>query len=46
MDGERLDPGVFDLPVDRLRAGYYSDTYFNLTKELLERERMNPRVLM
>ena len=45
MDGERLDPGVFDLPVDRLRAGYYSDTYFNLTKELLERERMNPRVL-
>ena len=46
MDGERLDPGVFDLPVERLRAGYYSDTYFNLTKELLERERMSPRVLM
>ena len=42
----RLDPAVFSLPVGRLRAGYYSDAYFNLTKQLLEREGRRPRVLM
>ena len=33
---ERLDPSVFRLPVERIREGYYSDAYFNYTKELLE----------
>jgi nicotinate phosphoribosyltransferase len=42
----RLDPAIFNLPVDRLRAGYYSDAYFNLTKELLEAEDRHPRVVM
>jgi nicotinate phosphoribosyltransferase len=42
----RLDPAVFNLPVGRLRRGYYSDAYFNYTKELLEAERRHPRVLM
>ncbi len=42
----RLDPAVFNLPVGRLRAGYYSDAYFNLAKELLEAEDRHPRVLM
>src|SRR3954466_7030730 len=42
----RLDPSVFRLPVDKLRAGYYADQYFNLTKELLEAEGRRPRVLM
>ena len=27
----RLDPEVFRLPVERIRAGYYSDAYFNFT---------------
>jgi nicotinate phosphoribosyltransferase len=31
----RLDPEVFRLPVERIKAGYYSDAYFNLTRELL-----------
>ncbi len=31
----RLDPAVFRLPVERIREGYYSDAYFNLTRELL-----------
>jgi nicotinate phosphoribosyltransferase len=43
---ERLSPDVFRLPVDRIRAGYYSDAYFKLTKELLEREDKHARVLM
>jgi nicotinate phosphoribosyltransferase len=42
----RLDPEVFRLPVDRIRAGYYTDAYFNLTKELLEAEDRRPRVTM
>jgi nicotinate phosphoribosyltransferase len=44
--GTRLDPSVFRLPVDRIRSGYYSDAYFNYTKELLEAERHHPRVTM
>jgi nicotinate phosphoribosyltransferase len=42
----RLDPGVFRLPVEHLRSGYYSDAYFNFTKQVLEHEGMHPRVLM
>lgn len=42
----RLDPATFNLPVGRLRRGYYSDAYFNSTKELLEAEGRHPRVLM
>src|SRR5688572_8772182 len=42
----RLDPAVFNIPVGRLRSGYYTDAYFNLTKELLEAEGRRPRVLM
>src|ERR687886_2338303 len=43
---ERLDPAVFRLPVERIREGYYSDVYFNLTKDLLEGDDHHPRVVM
>jgi len=42
----RLDPATFNLPVGRLREGYYTDAYFNFTRELLEAEDRHPRVLM
>jgi nicotinate phosphoribosyltransferase len=42
----RLDPAIFRLPVDRIRAGYYSDAYFVLTKSLLEAEGEHPRVTL
>ncbi len=42
----RLDPAIFRLPVDRIRAGYYSDAYFVHTKTLLETEGEHPRVTM
>ena len=29
---QRLAPDVFRLPVDKIREGYYSDAYFNHTK--------------
>src|SRR5688572_18758912 len=31
----RLDPEVFRLPVERIREGYYTDAYFNFTRQLL-----------
>ena len=40
----RLEPAIFRLPVDRIRAGYYSDAYFVLTKTLLETEGEHPQV--
>jgi nicotinate phosphoribosyltransferase len=43
---ERLPPETFRLPVERIREGYYSDQYFNLTRDLLEHEDRHPRVLM
>ncbi len=42
----RLDPAIFRLPVERIRAGYYSDAYFVHTKTLLEAEGEHPRVTM
>src|SRR5919206_4070858 len=43
---ERLAPSVFRLPVEKIRAGYYSDAYFNSTKALLEADGHHPHVLM
>jgi nicotinate phosphoribosyltransferase len=42
----RLPPKTFRLPVVRMREGYYTDQYFNLTRDLLEFEDRHPRVLM
>src|SRR3954452_14271344 len=46
MPRDRLAPETFRLPVDRIRRGYYSDAYFNFTKELLEVEGRRPYVTM
>src|ERR1700760_3009032 len=47
LDGEgRLVPEPFRLPVEKIRSAYYSDTYFALTKELLEAEGRHPEVTM
>ena len=43
---QRLDPSVFRLPAERIREGYYSDQYFNLTRDLLLDQGRHPRVLM
>src|SRR6202007_2193603 len=34
-DRSRLDPLIFDLPVEKMRAGYYTDAYFNHTRATL-----------
>ena len=43
---QRLEPSVFRLPVERIREGYYSDAYFNFSRELLEAEDRHPHVTM
>ena len=42
----RLDPAIFHLPVERMRAGYYSDKYFVRTREILLANGNRPRVTM
>lgn len=43
---ERLLPEVFDLPVEKMRAGYYTDAYFNYARATLLRDGRFPRVVM
>ena len=43
---DRLDPGVFDLPVEKMREGYYTDQYFNHTRAALLSDGRQPRVVM
>ena len=43
---ERLAPWVFQLPVERIREGYYSDAYFTFSKDVLEAEGRRPNVVM
>ena len=45
LRGKRLDPRVFKVPIDRIRAGYYSDKYFSRYVEVLKRDHHHPRVL-
>src|SRR6185437_15474189 len=42
----RLDPEVFDLPVEKMRAGYYTDAYFNHARSALLQDGRHPRVVM
>jgi nicotinate phosphoribosyltransferase len=40
----RLPPELFDLPVEKMKAGYYSDAYFNFARETLLADGRHPRV--
>jgi nicotinate phosphoribosyltransferase len=43
---ERLPPEVFELPVDKMREGYYADAYFNHARATLLQDGRHPRVVM
>jgi len=43
---ERLPAGIFDLPVEKMREGYYTDAYFNHTRSALLADGRHPRVVM
>jgi nicotinate phosphoribosyltransferase len=42
----RLPPEIFDLPVEKMREGYYTDAYFNHARETLLADDRHPRVVM
>jgi nicotinate phosphoribosyltransferase len=42
----RLPPEIFDLPVEKMREGYYTDVYFNFARETLRADGRHPRVVM
>ena len=42
----RLPPEIFDLPVEKMREGYYTDAYFNHARETLLADGRRPRVVM
>lgn len=46
MRKERLNPGIFDIPVEKIRRGYYSAVYFWREKMILENQKYGKRVLM
>jgi nicotinate phosphoribosyltransferase len=43
---ERLPPEIFDLPVEKMRDGYYTDAYFNHARDTLRADDRSPRVVM
>src|SRR2546426_3989849 len=43
---KRLPPAIFDLPVEKMRAGYYTDAYFNHARSTLIDDGRRPRVVM
>jgi nicotinate phosphoribosyltransferase len=42
----RLDPAILNLPVEKMREGYYSDTYFNRARDIMRADGHHPRVRM
>ena len=42
----RLPPEIFDLPVEKMRSGYYTDAYFNHARSTLLADGRRPRVVM
>jgi len=43
---KRLPPEIFDLPVEKMREGHYTDEYFNRTRRVLLEDKRHPRVVM
>ncbi len=46
MRRPRLDPEIFNLPVEKMRSGYYSDKYFVRARETLVADGYRPHVTM
>lgn len=43
---QRMPVSAFQLPVAEIRQGYYSDSYFVNSKNILQKDHFNPRVIM
>jgi nicotinate phosphoribosyltransferase len=43
---KRLDAAAFNLPVDDIKRGFYTDSYFVRAREILRQDKRSPNVLM
>src|SRR6185503_9661086 len=43
---KRLDPSAFNLPVEQIRQGFYTDAYFVRAREIVRAEKKPPTVVM
>jgi Nicotinic acid phosphoribosyltransferase len=43
---KRLDPAAFDLPVERIRSGFYTDTYLVRAREIVRHDDRSPVVTL
>jgi nicotinate phosphoribosyltransferase len=43
---KRLPPEIFELPVEKMRQGYYTDAYFNHARAALLADERHPRIVM
>jgi nicotinate phosphoribosyltransferase len=43
---KRLDPSAFNIPVEQVKQGYYTDAYFVRAREILRQDKRSPTTLM
>ena len=43
---ERLAPDIFRIPIEEIKSGFYSDSYFLRTREILLKDHYHPRVMV
>ena len=43
---KRIDPAAFNLPVEQIKAGFYTDAYFVRAREIVRQEGKSPKVMM
>src|SRR3954464_5658974 len=43
---KRIEPAAFNLPVDQIKAGFFTDAYFVRAREIVSNDRRSPIVLM
>jgi nicotinate phosphoribosyltransferase len=43
---KRLNPAIFDLPVEKMQTGWYTDAYFNHARATLIEDGRHPNVVM
>jgi nicotinate phosphoribosyltransferase len=43
---KRIDPAAFNLPIEQIKQGYYTDAYFMRAREVIRQDKKSPSVLM
>jgi nicotinate phosphoribosyltransferase len=43
---KRLDPSVFNLPVEQIKQGHFTDVYFVRAREIVRQDKRTPIVTM